>query len=77
MIWPPKGPKLDGSTAGPSMNVTPCAMVVVSARCVTCVLLLPVNRKEAAVLARYDHFVAKCAHFVERKRAVVRIGAAA
>jgi hypothetical protein len=36
-----------------------------------------VNRKDAAALARYDHFEAKCAHFVERKRAVVRVGAAA
>ena len=34
-----------------------------------------VNRKDGAVLARYDHFVAKCAHFVERNRAVVREGA--
>src|SRR5215471_21764926 len=36
MIWPPKGPKADGSTAGPSMNVGPCCGVVVSARCVIC-----------------------------------------
>src|SRR6476660_7662749 len=36
MIWPPKGPKLNGSTAGPSMNLTPCCGVVVSARCTTC-----------------------------------------
>jgi hypothetical protein len=35
------------------------------------------DRKEAAVLARYDHFIAKCAHFVERNRGVVREGAAA
>ena len=35
----------------------------------------PVNRPDAAVLARYDHVVAKCAHFVERNRAVVREGA--
>src|SRR3989442_1621340 len=41
MIWPPKGPKLDGSTAGPSMNVTPCCGVVVSAMCVTCGGALP------------------------------------
>ena len=34
-----------------------------------------VNHKDGAVLARYDHFVAKCAHFVERNRAVVREGA--
>ena len=36
-----------------------------------------VNLTDAAVLAGYDHFVVKCAHFVERNRAVVRIGAAA
>ena len=36
-----------------------------------------INRKDAAVLARYDHSVVKCAHFVERNRAVVRVGAAA
>ena len=35
----------------------------------------PINRPDGAVLARYDHFEAKCAHFVERKRAVVREGA--
>jgi hypothetical protein len=34
MIWPPKGPKLAGRTAGPSMFVICCAFVV-SARCVT------------------------------------------
>ena len=35
MIWPLKGPKLAGSTAGPSMFVI-CPGTVVSARCVTC-----------------------------------------
>ena len=34
MIWPPKGPKLAGSTAGPSMFVI-CPGTVVSVRCVT------------------------------------------
>jgi hypothetical protein len=34
-----------------------------------------VHRPDGAVLARYDHFVLKCALFVERNRAVVREGA--
>jgi hypothetical protein len=36
-----------------------------------------VNLPDAAVLARYDHVEAKCVHFIERNRAVVRQGAAA
>jgi hypothetical protein len=35
----------------------------------------PVNPKDAAILARYDHVVSKCAHFVERNSGVVRFGA--
>ena len=35
----------------------------------------PVNLKDGAVLARYDHVVPKCAHMVERNRGVVRDGA--
>ena len=31
-----------------------------------------VNRKDGAVLARYDHVVSKCAHMVERNPGVVR-----
>src|SRR6266699_478085 len=53
MIWPPKGPKPGGtppgpgvgSTAGPSMNVSPCCGVVVSARCVTTPLPSTVKRR--------------------------------
>jgi hypothetical protein len=34
-----------------------------------------VNPKDAALLARYDHVVSKCAHFVERNPDVVRCDA--
>ena len=75
MIWPPKGPE---AYRHYSWSFNECESMrygrrVREVRDKT----YPINRKEAAVLARYDHFVAKCAHFVERKRAVVRIGAAA
>jgi hypothetical protein len=36
---------------------------------------MPVNLKDVAVLARCDHVVLKCAHFVERNPGVVRVGA--
>ena len=35
----------------------------------------PVNLPDAAVLARHDHVVAKCAHMVERNPGVVRVAA--
>jgi hypothetical protein len=36
---------------------------------------IPVNPKDAAVMARYEHVVSKIAHFVERNPGVVPYGA--
>ena len=64
-ISPPWGPKLSGTTAGPSMRYAEGPRDVRDSS-------IPVNPKDVALLARDDHVEAKCAKMIERNPVVVR-----